>query len=356
MKKYIFGGLALVILVLILANLSLVKYGWSQAVGQINMVREARPIDDVLAEGNLPADVARQLRHVAEIRQFAIDSLGLKGQDSYTQYYDHQGRKLMYVLIGSPPFELKAHEWDFPIAGSFSYKGFFKENMAKEAEKQLKDEGYETMLYSPKAWSTLGWFDDPVTTAMITYSEPDSSLAEIELARTIIHELAHRTIFVKSNTDLNENIATLIGDYGAARYAAMKHGEGSYVYQNYVINREDYQKFSKHLVTGAKQLNQLYTEMAEQNMPLPRRDYQKEIFIHKIINNLDTVSFHKKELYLNHFHETNIPNNTYFISYLQYRSYQQELKQELEETFNDNLTAFVKAKEKEYSNQLYFFR
>lgn len=354
MKKYIFAGLALILVILIATNWSLVKYGWSQAVGQIQMVQQARPIIDVLAEGNLPPELARQLRHVEDIKRFAIDSLGLKGEDAYTQYYDHQGRKLMTVLIGSPPFELKPYEWSFPIAGSFSYKGFFKEKMATTAEQELKQKGYETMLYSPKAWSTLGWFDDPVTTAMITFKEPDSLLAEIELARTIIHELAHRTIFVKSNTDLNENIATLIGDYGAARYAAMKHGQNSYVYRNYIINREDYQKFSQHLVLGAKQLNQLYKEMEQQNMPLPRRDYQKKQFIQKIIQSLDTVSFHKKELYLNHFYETNFPNNTYFISYLQYRSYQKELEQELKNQYNSDLTQFVEAKEKTYSNQLYF--
>jgi predicted aminopeptidase len=127
-------------------------------------------------------------------------------------------------------FQLKAYEWDFPLIGSFSYKGFFNYDQALEEEDKIRKNGYDTSIDEIAGWSTLGWFKDPVLSDMLDRSSGS-------LANLIIHELTHGTLYVKDNVDFNENLASFVGDKGALIFLRHKYGENSKEYHEYEQGR-----------------------------------------------------------------------------------------------------------------------
>jgi predicted aminopeptidase len=159
LKKIGFGLLALLI-VLVIWNWELVHYGIRQGVGQLDIVWNARPVEEFMSDPAFPDSLKAKLRMIDEVRKFAIDSLGLKDTENYKTLYDQQGKELMWVVQACEPYELKAKEWHFPIVGAVPYKGFFNKQKALDLRKELEQEGYDVSIRNPGGWSTLGWFTD----------------------------------------------------------------------------------------------------------------------------------------------------------------------------------------------------
>ena len=162
-----------------------------------------------MANPSTGAGVAAKLRLVLAARAFAVDSLHLEAKESFTTYSQLDRDTLVLVLSAAYPDRLAAHTWWFPIVGRVPYKGFFDFKAANEAGAELARAGLDVYLRPSPAFSTLGWFNDPL---LSTSLRADS----IDLANTVIHELTHNTFYASGQAVFNESFANFVGARGAA--------------------------------------------------------------------------------------------------------------------------------------------
>lgn len=332
-------ALLIIVSVLIVVYWDLVTYGVRQARGQMNIIYNARPVEEFLHDPDFPDSLRKKLVLINEVRRYAIDSLGLKDTRNYKTLYDQKGEEIMWVVTASEPFRLKAKEWTFPVLGSVPYKGFFNKDLAVALRDELKSEGWDVSIRNPGGWSTLGWFTDPILSKMLERNEGD-------LANLIIHEMSHATIFVKDSIDFNENLATFIGDRGAEKFLIHKYGVHSAEYQTYLNEDTDYLKFSDHMLRGTEKLDSLYKTMSE-NDPDEKKAELKKKMIEKIVASLDTLTLstdnNPSERY-----SKNLPNNAYFMNFRRYQARQELFWDEWRNQFRSNLKAYVEYLSKKY--------
>jgi predicted aminopeptidase len=327
-------GLALLLIsvVFLLVYWDLVIYGIRQARGQLNIIWNARPVEEFLADPQFPDSLKARLHLIDDIRRFAIDSLGLKDTENYKTMYDQKGKEIMWVVIASQRYKLQPKEWHFPVLGSVPYKGFFNEKLALNLKKELEDEGWDVIVRNPGGWSTLGWFTDPILSKMLNRSEGD-------LANLIIHEMSHATIFVKDSVDFNENLATFIGDRGAEQFLISRYGIDSPEYRNYMAEDRDYLKYVDHMLKAGKVLDSLYSTMRESD-PESEKKRKKEETIGRIVHAMDTLSLELNKNPSERF-KIKLPNNAYFINFRQYQASQDVFFREWEDQFEKDLRRYI---------------
>lgn len=330
--KQILLLLLAILFVLSIVYWELILYGFQQGYGQLNIIWNAKPVEEYLHDATFPDSLKTRLELIKEIRKFAIDSLGLKDTENYKTLYDQKGEEVMWVVLASKPFKLESKEWEFPIVGSVPYKGFFKKERAEHLKDELEKEGWDVIVRNPGGWSTLGWFTDPILSKMLMRSEGD-------LANLIIHEMSHATIFVKDSIDFNENLATFIGDRGAEQFLIFKYGKNAREYTTYLQEDEDYLKYVDHMLRGAKKLDSLYSKMNETD-PIAEKKMRKEEMIRKIVASLDTLSLTLTQYPSSRF-KNKLPNNAYFMSYRQYQAKQTQFWEEWTNQFGGDLKAYV---------------
>ena len=309
----------------------LVAYGISQFRGQWKIVHEARPLEEVLNDPMFPDSLKEKIRLIENIARYAQDSLGLKKSENYTTLYDQHNKPLLWVLTASEKYKLKSYEWSFPVVGTVSYKGFFDFEKGALEDSLLKLKGLDTDYGEVSAWSTLGWFKDPILSNMLRRTEG-------QLAELIIHEMTHATVYVKSNVDFNENLASMIGEVGAERYLRSKYGSESAQLQDYIFRKEDYDRFSAHMLSATQVLESLYNSFS--NLTDSDMSARKALMIKAIVQNLDTVNFHYPYRYKELF-QRRMPNNAYFLNYVRYDSQKNLMKYELEHIFNNNILRYL---------------
>lgn len=189
---------------------------YAQAVqGHVKILLARRPIDQLLAESTTPAALKERLRLVLEIRDFASRELRLPENGSYRSYADIKRAAVVTNVIATPEFSLQPLTWCFPVAGCVNYRGYYDPQAAENFAATLRQQGYETDLYGVSAYSTLGWFDDPVLNTFINWSET-------ALAGQIFHELAHQQLYVKDDSSFNEAFAEVVEGEGVKRWLARK--------------------------------------------------------------------------------------------------------------------------------------
>ncbi|MFT3992329.1 MAG: aminopeptidase [Luteolibacter sp.] len=208
---------------------------YGQAVGgQVEILRKSRPNAQVIASAGTPPKVRGQLVAVEKIRRFASEYLLLPGDKSYGKYADLGREHVVWVLYAAPEFSLEPKTWHYPAVGEMGYRGYFREEETVGLARQLKAEGYDVCVGGVDAYSTLGWFHDPVLNTFIHY--PDMDLAE-----TIFHELLHRKIFHRGDTLYNESLANVVAEEGVKRW--LKH-EGRLAdlkkYQGRLVRRREF--------------------------------------------------------------------------------------------------------------------
>jgi predicted aminopeptidase len=330
-KRILLASMA-VLIVLVVIYRELIAYGLQQGYGQFNIIWNAKPVEHYLTDPTFPDSLKSRLELIKEIRKYAIDSLGLKDTENYKTLYDQKGEEVMWVVMASEPFALKAKEWKFPVIGSVPYKGFFKKERAEKLRKELETEGWDVMVRNPGGWSTLGWFTDPILSKMLARSEGD-------LANLIIHEMSHATIFIKDSVEFNENLATFIGDRGAELFLIYKYGRYSKEYTTYIQEDEDYLKYVNHMLRGAKLLDSLYAQMNISDS-LSRKQALKESAIRKIVDAMDTLSLALTKQPSARFKQK-LPNNAYFMNFRQYQAKQTLFGDEWRTRFRSDLRAYI---------------
>ena len=196
------------------ATFETVDYYWQGAAGQLELLTRSEPIPEVI--GKSDKKLAERLSRIREIRSFASRELGLPNNDSYTRYTDLGRPYVTWNVFATPELSLTPRQWCFPIAGCVNYRGYFQEAAAKGESSRLKKAGDDVYVGGVPAYSTLGWFSDPVLSSFVGWPET-------EVARLIFHELAHQLIYVKNDSAFNESFATAVEEAGLARWLAARN-------------------------------------------------------------------------------------------------------------------------------------
>jgi predicted aminopeptidase len=229
-----------------------VTYLVKSAYFQASMLNKREPIDKALENPALSDENKRKLRLAKEAREFAEKNLGLKHTDNYTSFVQLDRPYVTYVVAASSRTELKAYKWWFPIVGSLPYKGFFNPEEAKAEAEALKARGYDTYTRGVSAYSTLGWFNDPILSSMLQYKD-------IDLVDTIIHETTHATIYIKSEADFNERLAVFFGGKGAEEFYRAREGANSPTLKKAENDLHDEKLFMDFMSKETRALEDWYT-------------------------------------------------------------------------------------------------
>jgi predicted aminopeptidase len=213
-------------------------YLWHAGTGQLSILWNRTPIEEVLKDQNIDEATKAKLRLIGKVKRYSEETLGLVKTDNYQDYVLLDRDHVSYLLSASKKDELKAYRWSFPIVGSFPYLGFYDIEMAKEYQQELIERDHDTYLRGVSAYSTLGWFDDPVLSSMMRGG--DESIVEV-----VIHESVHATLFIEDHVSFNERLATFLGRKGAIKYY---QDSGQNLVANKLMDQEnDFHSFSRFL-------------------------------------------------------------------------------------------------------------
>ena len=181
---------------------------------------DREPVDAALRRPGYTPEQKRRLRLIREVKAYGASRLGLRDTGSYETLYDTRGRPIAWNLVACPPDSVRPRLWHFFIVGTLPYIGFFDRADAEREEALCRARGDDTLLRPVAAYSTLGWFSDPVLTTML--DDDDAELAEL-----ILHEMTHGTVFHKGHGDFNESLATFTGEEAAVLFLKDRDGEGA---------------------------------------------------------------------------------------------------------------------------------
>ncbi|MFK8138633.1 MAG: aminopeptidase [Bdellovibrionales bacterium] len=222
-------------------------------IHQASILWNREDINQVLQSDNITQKEKQKLQLIEDVRKFIDEELPLQKSTNYTTYSKLDDDYVSYVVHAAPINSTVPYKWNYPIVGKLSYKGFPKKEDALKEAHRLEKEGYETYVRGVSAYSTLGWFRDPVLSSMLSY--PDSSLVDL-----IIHESTHETIYVKSNADFNEQLASFVGRVGTELYYEKKEGLDSPTIRKLLQKKHDTRIFSKFIGNFKKELENWYKE------------------------------------------------------------------------------------------------
>ena len=195
----------------ILAGCESIAY-YRQAIGgHFEIIGAARPVEAWLADPATPPELRARLEAARRIREFASRSLALPDNRSYTSYAELGRPFAVWNVFAAPEYSVAPKQECFPFTGCVSYRGFFSEDDARRHAARLRAQGYDVYVSGVPAYSTLGWFDDPLLSTFIRY--PDA-----QLARLIFHELAHQVVYAPDDTTFNESFAVTVEQEGVRRW------------------------------------------------------------------------------------------------------------------------------------------
>jgi predicted aminopeptidase len=190
-------------------------------VEEVKILWRRQPIERLLQQEGLDDDTRAKLRLVLDVRRFARDALDLHVGGSYNSLARVDADQVVHVVSAAFPLRLESYAWWFPIVGSVPYKGFFSEEAAEREAASLRGDGLDTYVRPSVAFSTLGWFDDPLLTTMLRSDR-------VALTNTVLHELTHNTLYLAGAARFNESFANFVGHSGAILYFAEERDEGAH--------------------------------------------------------------------------------------------------------------------------------
>jgi predicted aminopeptidase len=230
-----------------------VGYYVQAAQGEYALLADAKPIDEWLATPTTSEKLKVKLEKVRQIRKFAVQELSLPDNGTFKTYTDLKRPFVLWNVVATPELSLKPTKWCFPIAGCVDYRGYYNKNDAQAFATELRHEGLDVQVAGVPAYSTLGWFNDPVLSTFIQY--PDA-----ELARMIFHELAHQMAYAPGDTQFNESFATTVEEVGVERWLVAQGDD--HMRQAYMKYESRKQDFLKLLMKYRKQLEDNYARNA----------------------------------------------------------------------------------------------
>lgn len=217
--------------------------------GQYQMLAHQQPIQKLMDAPDTPERLKARFRLLGELRAFAARDLKLPVDDHYCKYVDLGRPYAVWNVEAAPEFSLQPKTWWYPLVGSLEYRGYFSKPGATNYAYSLRKKGYDVSVGGVVAYSTLGWFKDPVLNTFIY--DPDADLAEI-----IFHELGHQRVFAHGDTDFNEAFATSVGEEGARRWLRVK-GDGPGL-EAYLAHLRRNEQFVRLVMATRTRLEALY--------------------------------------------------------------------------------------------------
>jgi predicted aminopeptidase len=196
---------------LLTAGCSSVGYYYQAMSGQMQIWHRSRPIARMIDESGTDAALLERLQAVQRIRNFASLELGLPDNSSYRKYADLERQFVVWNVFATEEFSIDPVQWCFPVAGCVAYRGYFKEAAANKFAAGLREKHLDVWVGGVAAYSTLGWFDDPVLNTFI-YDQ------DVDIARLLFHELAHQVVYVQDDSSFNESFATAVELEGTGRW------------------------------------------------------------------------------------------------------------------------------------------
>jgi predicted aminopeptidase len=220
-------------------------------IEEAKILSRRRDIPDVISDPATSQAVKRKLQLVVQARAFADQELGLNAGESYTTYSWVDSDTLLMVVSAARKDRFIPYTWWFPIVGRVPYKGFFDFDDAYEAARDLEADGYDTHVRPSGAFSTLGWFNDPVLNTVLRYSD-------VGLASTVVHEILHNSIFIPGQVGFNESFANFVGDRGAAMFFCERDGDADRRCRDALAGWQDNVVFGAALTDLVTRLERVY--------------------------------------------------------------------------------------------------
>ncbi len=236
------------LLVLLVGGCAQGGYYWQSVRGHLALMAERRPIAELLADDSLSPERRRQLRTALAVRRYASARLGLPDNDSYRSYVELGRPFVVWSVVAAPEFSLAPRRWCFPVVGCVAYRGYFREADARAYAERLRGEGWEVAVGGVRAYSSLGWFADPLLSSMV-------DAGDLLMAEVIFHELAHQVLYIDDDTAFNEAFATAVGETGVRRWLADTRPADLPRYERFVARRN---AFIALLKRAADDLRALY--------------------------------------------------------------------------------------------------
>ncbi len=229
-----------------------VSYYTQAARGQLEIWRKQQPIPSLLSNLATPVALKERLALVLELRAFAGTNLHLPARGQYLRYADLGRPFVVWNVYAAPELSLDPKAWWYPVVGALDYRGYFSESAARAHAVRLKQQGFDVHVGGVTAYSTLGWFRDPVLNTFI--HEPDAELADL-----LFHELAHQRVFIPGDTEFNEAFATAVGEEGTRRWLESRGDSAALETHRNQIRRSE--EFITRLLAARDQLSSLYTNL-----------------------------------------------------------------------------------------------
>jgi predicted aminopeptidase len=257
--------LELIIIILLVCSGCRFTYLLHAAAGQFQLLRGSISVEEALKSSYLSPEQKDRLRLVERIKEFGESELGLRKTQNYQKIYLNNREDQIYTVSASPKDRLARMSWWFPVVGEMPYLGFFDFESARAEKEELVKKELDVIIGVSDAYSTLGWFKDPVTMTLIKGSEA-------YLAETILHEMTHTTLYLKDQGEFNEGLAVLVGKIGALRFLEKTYGSSHPLTINGQQNIEDERLFSAYLVCVLKRLECLYSSPISYQEKLAQRE------------------------------------------------------------------------------------
>lgn len=233
-----------------------VRYYAQCVQGHTGILIKRQPIDKILADPAVAPELKDKLALVLQIRDFASDELLLPDNGSYRCYADLGRPSVVWNVVATPEFSLRPRQWCFPVAGCVTYRGYYSRQQAQAQREQLQAQGEDVHLYGVEAYSTLGWFDDPVLNTFI--DKPEARLAAL-----IFHELAHQQVYIKGDSAFNEAFAEAVAHEGVARWLRHRNLEKELAGWEESLRRDE--QFVALLQEARLRLERLYAAEIDQD-------------------------------------------------------------------------------------------
>ncbi len=306
---------------------------------------KAKDIKKILKNPELTSQERTQLNLVLKVKNYAIKKLGLARDDNYKQYVKIKKEYLLDVVSASNKDKFKDYTWSYPFFGSFPYKGFFEREDALKEATRLKTKNLDVLVRKAGAFSTLGFFDDPLYSFMLNYS-PHA------LVSLIIHEQTHATLWIKNQADFNENLAVFVENKGTLQFLEDYYGKNSREYEKAVTNQKEEKIFMKIMNDLYKKLKQLY----KKNISLQEKLKEREIIFTQFKKEFKE-NYHKNFNTKNYQYISKMKMNNAFIRLFMIYSGDLLLFEKVYEKCNKNITKMIlllkKLKENEQDPKKY---
>jgi len=245
-----------------LAGCSSLGYYVQAARGQWSVLSSARPIDEWLVDPEASPELKQRLRQAREIRAFASRELSLPDNRSYTRYADLKRSAVVWNVFATPELSTTLKTWCYPVFGCAAYRGYFARADADRLGATLAGQGFDVSVAPVPAYSTLGWFADPLLNTFINQPEP-------ELARLIFHELAHQVVYVGDDTVFNESFATAVEREGVRRWLLAKGTPEQRI--QWPLMQQRRAQFLELLTSTRSALDQTYVQSIDEDAKRERK-------------------------------------------------------------------------------------